>query len=345
LKENDLDKIARYITGMSDDKEKAWVESLFVHGEDDETLRHLLRQDWDYSLQDTTPSDVDLNHLLDRVHRIMKKDEHHKEVSVLQRFLKGYRKVAAILLVPVMIAGGLIYSRLNHQEEIPTVQQVKSTIYAPMGARVSFNLPDGTTGMLNSGSRLTYSLPFNNDRKVSLEGEAWFDVARDEEHPFELNTGISTVRVLGTSFNLSAYPAEDYVEIVLKEGKVEFLDNQSHVKTTILPSERLVLKDGHIGKTVTDPAKYQAWTKGRMVFNNDPMAEVARRIERWYNVKVVLADKGLESYSFRGTFEDDKLEEVFRLLSLTSPITYRIIPRKILQDGSYEKEIVTVYLK
>jgi ferric-dicitrate binding protein FerR (iron transport regulator) len=244
-----------------------------------------------------------------------------------------------------MIAGGLIYSRLNHQEETTTVQQVKSTIYAPMGARVSFNLPDGTTGMLNSGSRLTYSLPFNNDRKVSLEGEAWFDVTRDEEHPFELNTGISTVRVLGTSFNLSAYPAEDYVEIVLKEGKVEFLDNQSHVKTIILPSERLVLKDGHIGKTVTDPAKYQAWTKGRMVFNNDLMAEVARRIERWYNVKVVLADKELESYSFRGTFEDDKLDEVFRLLSLTSPITYRITPRKILQDGSYEKEIVTVYLK
>jgi len=75
------------------------------------------------------------------------------------------------------------------------------------------------------------------------------------------------------------------------------------------------------------------------------MVEVARRIERWYNVKVILADKELEKYSFRGTFEDDKLEDVFRLLAMTSPIKYKITPRTLLPDGSYEKEIVTVSLK
>ena len=143
---------------------------------------------------------------------------------------------------------------------------------------------------------------------------------------------------------MSAYPEENYIEVVLQKGKVEFLDDKGGERVTMLPSERLVSQDGNIRKCVTDPTKYNAWTEGKLVFREDPMAEVARRIERWYNVKVVLADKELEKYSFRGTFEDDKLEEVLRLFSMTSPIRYKITPRKLLADGSYEKEKVTIYM-
>jgi ferric-dicitrate binding protein FerR (iron transport regulator) len=75
------------------------------------------------------------------------------------------------------------------------------------------------------------------------------------------------------------------------------------------------------------------------------MAEVARRIERWYNVKIVLADPKLEKYSFRATFQDDSLLEILRFLSMTSPIRYRITPRELMQDGTYKKEEVTIYLK
>ena len=144
---------------------------------------------------------------------------------------------------------------------------------------------------------------------------------------------------------MSAYPEENYIEVVLQKGKVEFLDNCIDEKITILPSERMIYQNGAIKKSVNDPLKYNAWTEGKLVFREDPMAEVARRIERWYNVKVELADKELEKYSFRGTFEDDKLDEVLRLLSMTSPIRYKITPRKLLADGSYEKEKVTIYMK
>ncbi len=116
-------------------------------------------------------------------------------------------------------------------------------------------------------------------------------------------------------------------------------------KVTTLPLERLVFQNGNISKSVTDPAKYNAWTEGKLVFRGDLMTEVARRIERWYNVKICLADQEIEKYSFRATFEDDKLEDVLRFLSLTSPIRYQITPRKLLPDGTYEKEKVTIYLK
>jgi len=345
LKQEELEKIERYINGLSDDIEKNYVESLFTEGESNNDLRILLKKEWDIKLMDTSPSEINLTHILDQVHHIIRKKEILKRQKPLQKFIRVYMKAAAILLLPLMVAGGLIYNYLNNTDKVAPDQQVSSTIYAPLGSRVSFNLPDGSTGMLNSGSKLTYSLPFNSNRQVKLEGEAWFEVTRDEEYPFEISSGNSSVKVLGTSFNLSAYPAENYVEVVLQQGKVEFLDNCIDEKITILPSERLICQNGNISKSATDPTKYNAWTEGKLVFREDPMAEVARRIERWYNVKITLADKELEKYSFRGTFEDDKLDEVLRLLSMTSPIRYKITPRKLFADGTAVKEKVTIYLK
>jgi transmembrane sensor len=132
---------------------------------------------------------------------------------------------------------------------------------------------------------------------------------------------------------------------VLQDGIVEFSENNSSESVTMLPSERLVFENGNINKSFTDPLKYNAWTEGKLVFRGDPMAEVARRIERWYNVKVNLADKELEKYSFRAIFLDDKLEDVLRFLSMTSPIRYSIAPRELMQDGTYRKQEVTFYLK
>lgn len=344
LKENDLEKIERYINGQSDNKEKAWVESLFLNGEDNFALKQSLERDWNQTLKNSSSAGVELNHLLDRIHHKIRKNESLKRQKPVQKLIRLYIRVAAILLIPLMVAGGLYYRHQGNRNKI-LADLVNSTIFAPMGSRVTFNLPDGTKGMLNSGSQLSYSLPFDKNRTVTLNGEAWFEVSHDEEHPFEINTGTSKVKVLGTSFDLSAYPEENYVEVVLQEGKVEFQDNTSDEKVTILPSERLVFKNGTISKSLTDPEKYNAWTEGMLVFRGDPMSEVARRIERWYNVEVVLSDQKLENYSFRATFLDDTLEEVLHCLSLTSPISYNISQREQLPDGTYKKEIVTIYLK
>jgi len=345
LKQEELERIERFIKGLSDDKENAFVESLFSEGENNNYLRHHLETDWEIMLKDKALPEVNLNHLLDRVHHIIRKKETIRRQKPIQKFIQVYMKAAAILLLPLLIAGALVYSYLGNHGKSISDQQVSTMIYAPLGARVSFNLPDGTKGMLNSGSHLSYSLPFTINRQVKLEGEAWLEVSHDENHPFEINTGNLKVKVLGTSFNISAYPVENYVEVVLQQGKVEFLDNKGDEKVTMLPSERLVFQNGNISKSVADPTKYNAWTEGKLVFRGDPMAEVARRIERWYNIKVELADQELEKYSFRATFLDDTLEEVLRCLSMTSPIRYRITPRKLLTDGTYEKEIVTIYLK
>jgi transmembrane sensor len=342
LKKEETERLERFIDGQVDDSDLAWLDSLFLHGENNDILRNSLKKDWSRMVGEETHSEVDLSHILDKVHHIIRQNEDMSRKKLMQRILRIYMKVAAVLLIPLLIAI-VLYNYVGKSQTKELL--VSSSIYAPMGARVTFNLPDGTTGMLNSGSKLSYSIPFNNNRSVKLEGEAWFDVHPDVKHPFEISSGISTVKVYGTRFNMSAYPEESYIEVVLEEGKVSYKNKDILKEISMLPSERLIFQDGNISKSATDPSKYNAWTEGKLVFRGDPMAEVARRLERWYNVKVNIADKELNKYSFRGIFLDDSIEDVLRFLCMTSPIRYRISPSVMLQDGTYRKDEVTIYHK
>lgn len=353
LNDEDLKIIEKYIAGVATEEENNIIESFFASGEDKIELRKLVEKEWNQINNEQSVNNLKLSQLLDHIHHLIRMNEYEKRNSLLHKILNIYLKAAAILILPLIIA--ILIGYYNFRENITAsvqpekesvkVETVSSTIIAPLGSRVSFSLPDSTTGMLNSGSKLTYSIPFTGNRKLKLEGEAWFDVAYNRESPFEISAGTSTVKVLGTSFNISAYPVENYIEVVLTKGKVEFSDKLYDSKVTMFPSERLLYQNGSISKSVTDPAKYNGWTEGKLVFRGDLMTEVGRRIERWYNVKFELADSDLEKYSFRGTFLDDSLEEVLNLLSMTSPIRYKITPRKIMSDGTYNKEIVTIYLK
>lgn len=343
MKQEDIDRIERYITGEADDKEREYVESLFINGESNLYLRNRINQDWDLMLRDAEQKDVHTRYILDRIHHVIRKEETNKNKRPLRKLLRVYMKAAAVLLIPLLFAGSLLYRYVSDKYLKNTGEEAITNIYAPYGSRVSFTLPDGTTGMLNSSSSLTYRLPFTKNRKVKLEGEAWFEVKKDDQSPFLVDAGNSVVCVLGTSFNISAYPNESYVEIVLADGEVEFRDNISGQIEIIKPSERLINKEGNINKSYVEPEKYSAWTEGKLIFKGDPMDEVARRIERWYNVKVIIADKELLKYSFRATFEDDRLEDVLRYLTMTSPISYRITPRTMLHDGSFNKEKIIIY--
>jgi ferric-dicitrate binding protein FerR (iron transport regulator) len=342
LQTDESGKIDRYLRGEADEKEKEYVESLFLDGENNAYLRQSLEKNWNSILNENTSNVADISHLLDRIHHDIRKKEALKMKKPLQRFMRVYAKIAAVFLVPIMIAAGFTYTVLTKKLESFSEKNITSQIYAPLGSRVSFNLPDGTMGVLNGGSKLSYSLPFVENRQIKLEGEAWMQVKHDEQHPFTIGAGISTVKVVGTSLNVSIYPNENYIEVVLKEGKVKFTGKTGEKEITMRPSERLIFQKGKIQKSIVDPAKYNGWVDGKLIFRSDPMAEVARRIERWYNVKITLADKSLEKYTFRATFQDDKIEDVLKFLAMTTPIRYKIIPRKFMTDGTFQKEEIII---
>ena len=345
FKKNEIEIIVRYTNGVADQNDLAWVEDFFSHGHGNQKLKHHLNCDWENILRESQVECVDLDKILDRVHHLIRKKESQNRNTFVHRITKIYLKAAAVLLLPLIIAGSLYVGWLHRFTTTSESQYGSSAIYAPIGSRVAFNLPDGTKGWLNSGSTLTYSLPFSENRKINLEGEAWFDVFHNEKQPLEISAGESTIKVLGTSFNVSAYSDEKYIEVALLEGQVEFSSKTQTNKIILKPSEQVILQNGLLQVNLVDVSKHKAWTEGRLIFRGDEMAEVARRIERWYNVNVEIADQDLIHFSFRATFEDDLLEDVLKQLSMTSPIEYKILPREQFQDGTSEKTKVILYKK
>ncbi len=343
--QKDIDKLDRFSNGLSDTEEEKYILTLFTDNEDNSEFRQQIQKKFDEYLKNHPEENHNLAYLLDRIHHTINKNGNQKKQTIVKKIYRWYSVAAAVLLIPILIAGAIGFMEQKQEEPILAESPVKSTLFAPLGSRFSFSLPDGTTGWLNSGSSLDYSLPFSNNRQIVLNGEAWFDVAHDTEHPFEIAAGDSKVKVLGTKFNLNSYSEEEYLEVVLEEGKVEFSTSGLTTAIEMKPDERLIFNDGIINIEATDASKFSAWKEGKLVFRGDPMAEVTRRIERWYNVDLELVGKELEKYVFSGTFQDDSLEEVLRYLSMTSPIGYRITDRKLLDDGTIQKTKVILYKK
>ncbi len=341
----DIEKLERFNKGLSDAEEEKYIYSLFSENEGNLEFKQHLLEEFNEYLKNNLEEDHNLSYLLDRIYHTIHKNESKKKPTVMRRIYNWYAVAAAVLLIPMLIAGGIWIVTQNQEEMVIVEAPVTSTLFAPMGSRVRFSLPDGTQGWLNSGSSLKYSLPFNHNRQIAVQGEAWFDVAHDADHPFEITAGNSKVKVVGTKFNLNAYPEDKYTEVVLEEGKVVFLVSGQSTAIEMKPDERLVFKNGAINIVTTEAAKYAAWKEGKLVFRGDKMDEVARRIERWYNIEVELVDKDLEKYVIRGTFQDDSLEEVIRYLCLTSPIRYRIQDRIMLDNGTWQKQKILLYKK
>ena len=345
INKTDIEKLQRFIKGLSDAEEEKYIYSLFAEKEGNREFKKHIRQEFNEYLKNHPEENHNLSYLLDRIHHTIHINENHKKDTVVKRIYRWYSVAAAVLLIPVLITG-VIWFTGKYQEEVVIAEvPVTSTLFAPLGSRISFSLPDGTQGWLNSGSSMEYSMPFSTNRLIVLKGEAWFNVAHDADRPFEVASGNSKVKVLGTKFNLSAYPDEKYMEVVLEEGKVGFSMPGLSSSVEMKPNERLVLRESGIHISETDASKYSGWKEGKLIFRGDPMDEVARRISRWYNVNVEVVDEELKAYTFRGIFQDDSLEEVIRYIGMTSPIRYRIIDRKQANDGTVKRKKVLLYKK
>lgn len=195
----------------------------------------------------------------------------------------------------------------------------------PYGKTFQLKLADGSHVVLNAGTKLKYPVSFlGENRTVFLNGEAYFEVAEDPEHPFIVSTEDMDIEMLGTQFNVTSYPDDQKTYAVLVEGKVAAHSNLTYEVKTLVPNEKVFFENGSLQVQSVKVAKYVAWVQGQLVFVDDPFSIIKNKLERKYNVKIVNNYAELAKITITATFTDETIEEVLKTFQTYKDFTYTL---------------------
>ncbi len=268
-----------------------------------------------------TVEDIDSNALFSRIETKMKEKHHIGRKHYLIRI----RNAAAIFILGLMFP--VVYYFVLNPKETSQVVYLKESISNEKVKKMI--LPDSTAVWLMSGSTISYPSDFtgNKTRNVRISGEAFFDVAKDPVHPFILNIGEIGLKVMGTSFNVMNYGDENQIQVVLKSGKVDLF------KGKYSPDNKFVhLTPGELGTykkdnpkfliSNVDVAKYTSWTEGILLFHDDPLADVLKKIGRWYNIDIEINDPAVSNFPFTATIKNENMDQIIDLLQYSTPFKY-----------------------
>jgi len=212
-----------------------------------------------------------------------------------------------------------------------------NTLKVPRGGEYYLVLADGTKVWLNSESTLRYPVKFLGDeRRIELTGEAYFEVTKNKHKPFRVVSGKQIVTVLGTHFNISAYPEDSVTYTTLVEGHVNVqLKDDPNVQQSLVPNEqsRVSMADAQITKRVVDPARYIAWKNGRFIFEDERLNDIMSTLSRWYDVRVVFSNQRAKEIQFTGNLERySDFAEILNLIEKTDEVKFTIKDNLVTVD-------------
>lgn len=255
--------------------------------------------------------------------------------------------IAAASLILLVALLGIFYARFNENSSRKTSRSVVQT---KKGSKSMTTLPDGTKVWINADTKITYDKIFGEKtREIELEGEAYFEVVKDQDRPFIVHTNEMEVRVIGTAFNVRSYPNEAKGQTTLIRGMVEVqLKNESSTKIVLKPNEKVIVKqsikadslvsDDKLPQLAIVPVRYKVadsvltdvqWVNNRLAFEDQNLLEIIPVLERWYNIDIELDKRAISRRNIDAVFENDNLEDVIKTLSLTLDFHYRISGNKI----------------
>lgn len=249
---------------------------------------------------------------------------HSEETPVLNTSRKGLRKyriwLAAASAAVVFLAAGWSFMALQPAPEMLVCNNTWEKVN-------TLTLEDGTRLTLNRGAQLIYPDHFTGrTREIFLTGEAYFDVAHDAGHPFVVRVGDLKVKVLGTKFNIEAYSESNTITTTLIEGSVEVESQLSHQRLRMVPNQQLNY-DTRSGKmqlsTLAESEESIRWTNNVWVLHETPFTQMCKRLERMFNIRIVLLNDELVDKRFTGEFHyGDSLESILEVIRITTPFEY-----------------------
>lgn len=291
----------------------------------------MLFRDWEnewYATFSSEETDMAWQKLVTRIDPNHSKDT----LKTQRRWLNGgykWMRIAAVFAGLILLSVAYLVHRNSEPEEYAF------TVEAPLGERSRMVLPDGTLVWLNSGSYVEYSAGFRkNNRTIRLIGEAYFEVKKNEDIPFIVQTKHCSVKVLGTKFNVSAYPDDDFTETTLIEGGVELIsDLNEPVRMT--PGERVVYdhKTSRMHKEYVTAENFSSWTCSRLDFEQITLKDLMKKLSRRYNVKITIASEELAEKKFSGSLiNGETLAEILSAINMIIPI-----------DTIRENDVIYIY--
>jgi ferric-dicitrate binding protein FerR (iron transport regulator)/succinate dehydrogenase flavin-adding protein (antitoxin of CptAB toxin-antitoxin module) len=355
-----IELYARKLAKEATDAELAEFTELLKS--EDEQFFHELISSW-WKIENSTNTSVkkerddhfnkilDIANSTDLIDNAMIVDDKSNFAKKIKPFLKWSIATAAVL---IGLAVCLPYFKNNFLDKGDHYNE----IIAKRGTKTKIILPDGSQVWLNSDSKLSYGARFNDTiREVSLEGEAYFDVIKDQKRPFVVMTNALNIRVLGTAFNIKSYAKDATIETTLIRGMIEVRKNNEPATTKIVltPNEKLIynkseallvrpnneqntigkkleaLSVSTLSKNIPDSSRVEtAWIYGRLVFDGDSFVTLAEKMERWYDIKITIQNQSISNNRFSGVFEKENVEEAFKALQLITMFKYDIHDNEVL---------------
>lgn len=247
-----------------------------------------------------------------------------------QRRIFGFVRYAAVLIIAVSLAAVLCYRQGRNSW---MGQLADASMNVPMGSTMALRLPDGTQVNLNGGSTLSYPQSFGlKSRKVKLSGEAYFTIVHHTDQPIEILTSKMTVRDIGTKLNITNYPEDSQARIVIDEGSVELKTGNDTQASIIVAGQEAIIdkRSGHI-TIANKQSDGNAWSKGELIFHNTTVADIAKRLERTYNIDISIHHPATANKRFYGTFStrEQIYTDILQALKETGTLRYAIRGRHI----------------
>ena len=219
------------------------------------------------------------------------------------------------------------------------------TLYVPAGITSKTILPDSTVVWLNSSSRISYPSYFDGDtRTVELIGEAFFDVAHNENKPFIIESGDLKINVLGTSFNFKHYLEDTHAILAVETGTVR-LSSGSTSNITLQAGHYATVDNHTLYTNVYYTPYYSSWRNNKIVFHDEPFGNVLKELARKYGVEFEIQDNEIKDYIYTATFDNMNLDDILNLFKISSPIDYSITSLTRNTTNAYETRKVTVSRK
>lgn len=300
---------------------------------------------WNSGIADTSDDEV----LFQKISSKIREEDPGFNIQPIDTFKRNFGfiwKAAAILLI---ISSSLYVYRTNLQRYNKPVYQVLSTL---AGKRKILILPDGTTVTVNSDSKLSFPARFSDStREVFLTGEAFFDVHKDHKHPFIIHTGKMNIRVLGTAFNVKAYPNDKFSETTLIRGVIQVtLTDRPADRITLKPTEKLILNysGNYTNETKATAPKTNSlaqitylqkqdstvvetsWLQNKLIFKDQDFETLSHTLERRYNISFQFENDEIKQLRFTGSFENETITEVLNALQLIERFRYKRTEDRII---------------